>query len=188
MAVLTVLTVPNPILSKKCRHVGPGEFGDDLARFVSDLAETMYAAPGVGLAAPQVGDLRRVVVIDPGNSTSEQDDNGRPTRPRFLALVNPQVIEASKELMIYEEGCLSVPDFEENISRPRRVHIRYLDESGKPYQKWFEGYDAVVVQHEMDHLEGVVVLDRVSRMKKGRYLAKKAKQKVRSDGSWEEGY
>jgi len=188
MAVLQILTVPNPILTKKCRHVGPGEFGEDLARFISDLAETMYAAPGVGLAAPQCGDLRRVIVVDPGNSTSEQDDNGRPTNPRFLAMVNPQIIEASPEKMLYEEGCLSVPEFEENITRPRRVHVRYLDESGKPYQKWFEGYDAIVVQHEMDHLEGVVILDRVSRLKKGRYLQKRQKVKVRADGSMEEGW
>ncbi len=189
MAVLTVLTVPNPILAQKCRPVGPGEFGEDLARLVSDLAETMYAAPGVGLAAPQVGDLRRVVVVDPGNCTSEQDDNGRPTRPRFRALVNPQVIEASREMMVYEEGCLSVPDFDENVTRPRRVHVRYLDEHGKPWQAWFEGYDAVVVQHEMDHLDGVVILDKVSRMKKGRYLTKRAKarDRFRSDGSVEAG-
>ncbi len=185
MAVLEVLTVPHPVLSKKCRPVGPGEFGEDLARFISDLAETMYAAPGVGLAAPQVGDLRRVVVVDPGNSTSEQDDDGRPTNPRFLALVNPQIIEASAEKMIYEEGCLSVPDFEENVTRPRKVHIRYLDESGKPHQKWFEGYDAIVVQHEMDHLDGVVILDRVSRLKKGRYLQKRQKVRVRADGTLE---
>jgi peptide deformylase len=183
MAVLHILTVPNPILAKKCRPVGPGEFGEPLARFVSDLAETMYAAPGVGLAAPQVGDLRRVVVVDPGNSSAEQDDNGRPTNPRFLALVNPQIIEASPDKIIWEEGCLSVPDFEENIARPRRVHIRYLDETGKPQQRWFEGYDAIVVQHEMDHLDGTVILDRVSRLKKGRYLGRRQKVRVRSDGS-----
>jgi peptide deformylase len=185
MAVLQILTVPNPLLTKKCRPVGPGEFGEELARFVSDLAETMYAAPGVGLAAPQCGDLRRVIVVDPGNCTREQDDDGRPTNPRFLALVNPQIIEASSDKMVYEEGCLSVPDFEENIARPRRVHIRYLDERGVPWQRWFEGYDAIVVQHEMDHLEGVVILDRVSRMKKGRYLAKRTKVRVRADGSLE---
>ncbi|MBM4390730.1 MAG: peptide deformylase [Deltaproteobacteria bacterium] len=185
MAVLHILTVPHPVLAKKCRPVGPGEFGADLRRFVSDLAETMYAAPGVGLAAPQVGDLRRVIVVDPGNSTSEQDDDGRPTNPRFLALVNPQVIETSADKMVYEEGCLSVPDFEENISRPRRVYIRYLDEDGKPHQKWFEGYDAIVVQHEMDHLEGTVILDRVSRMKKGRYLQKRQRVKIRLDGTAE---
>jgi peptide deformylase len=179
MAVLDILTVPNPILAKKARPVEPGEFGDELRRFVSDLAETMYAAPGVGLAAPQVGDLRRVVVVDPGNSTHEQDDDGRPTNPRFVALVNPQIIEASPDKIIWEEGCLSVPEFNEDIARPRRVHIRFLDESGKPHTRWFEGYDSVVVQHEMDHLDGTVILDRVSRIKKSRYLSRKSREKVR---------
>lgn len=181
MAVLDILTVPHPILAKKARHVGPGEFGEDLRRFVSDLAETMYAAPGVGLAAPQVGDLRRVIVVDPGNSTHEQDDEGRPTNPRFLALVNPQVIEASPEKITWEEGCLSVPDFNEDVVRPKRVHIRFLDEDGKPHTRWFEGYDAIVVQHEMDHLEGTVILDRVSRLKKSRYLSRRQKTRTRDE-------
>lgn len=179
MAVLSILTVPHPILAKKAIHVGPGEFGEPLRRFVSDLAETMYAAPGVGLAAPQVGVLQRIIVIDPGNSTREQDENGNPTNPRFLALINPQVIEASADKIIWEEGCLSVPEFNEDVARPRRVHIRFLDEDGKPQQQWFEDYDSVVVQHEMDHLEGTVILDRVSRIKKQRYLSRKTREKVR---------
>ena len=178
MAVLGILTVPNPILAKKCRPVGPDEFGEDLQRFLSDLAETMYAAPGVGLAAPQVGDLRRIIVVDPGNSTKEQDEDGRPTNPRFCAMVNPVVLEASKDKVVWEEGCLSVPDFNEDLARPRRVHVRWLDEFGRPQQRWFEEYDAVVVQHEMDHLEGTVILDHVSRLKKGRYLQRRSKVRV----------
>lgn len=179
MAVLEILEAPHALLSRKCRPVEPDEFGEPLKRFVSDLAETMYAAPGVGLAAPQVGDLRRIVVVDPGNSTKEQDENGRPTNPRFLALANPVVIEASKERITWEEGCLSVPEFNEDVSRPRRVHLRYLDEDGRPQQRWFEGYDAVVVQHEMDHLEGTLILDRVSRIKKQRYLGRVSKERAR---------
>jgi len=178
MVVLGILTVPNPILAKKCRLVGVDEFGEDLRRFVSDMAETMYAAPGVGLAAPQVGDLRRIIVTDPGNCTREQDDDGRPTNPRFVAMINPVVLEASKDKIVWEEGCLSVPGFEDDLARPRRVHLRWLDEHGRPHQKWFEDYDAVVVQHEMDHLEGTVILDRVSRLKKGRYLQRRSKVKV----------
>ena len=176
MAVLEILTVPNPLLAKKCRPVEPQEFGPELRRFISDLAETMYAAPGVGLAAPQVGDLRRIIVTDPGNSKKEEDDNGRPTNPRFIAMSNPVIIEASKDKMVYEEGCLSVPEFYTDLLRPRRVHIRWLDEDGKPVQRWFEGYDAIVIQHEMDHLEGTVILDRVSGFKKSRYLQKRQRE------------
>ena len=106
MALLEILAVPHPLLTRKCRPVGPEDFGPELKKFISDLAETMYAAPGVGLAAPQVGDLRRIIVADPGNSKKEEDENGRPTKPRFVAMLNPVVIEASKERMIYEEGCL----------------------------------------------------------------------------------
>ncbi len=178
MAILGILTVPNPLLARKCRNVEPQEFNDDLRRFISDLAETMYAAPGVGLAAPQCGDLRRIIVTDPGNAKREEDENGRPTNPRFAAMCNPIILEVSKEKVIWDEGCLSVPDFSEDISRPRRVHVRWLDEFGKPQQKWFENYDAVVVQHEMDHLDGTVILDKVSRLKKGRYLQKRTRTKL----------
>ena len=178
MAILGILTVPNPLLARKCRAVEPQEFSDDLRRFIPDLAETMYAAPGVGLAAPQCGDLRRIIVIDPGNAKREEDENGRPTRPRFAGMCNPIILEASKEKVVWEEGCLSVPDFNDDVARPRRVHVRWLDEYGKPQQQWFENYDAVVVQHEMDHLEGTVILDKVSRLKKGRYLQKRSRQKV----------
>lgn len=183
MAVLGILTVPNPILSRRARPVGPDEFGEDLQRFISDLAETMYAAPGVGLAAPQVGDLRRIIVTDPGNAKREEDENGRPTNPRFAAMVNPVILEASRDKIVWEEGCLSVPDFNEDVTRPRRVHVRWLDELGRPQQRWFDGYDAIVIQHEMDHLDGTVILDHVSRMKKGRYLQRRQKVKVRNEAT-----
>ena len=175
MAILEILTVPHPLLTKKCRPVEPDDFGPSLRKLVSDMAETMYAAPGVGLAAPQVGDLRRIIVADPGNSRKEEDKSGRPKKPRFVAMINPMVVEASKERMVYEEGCLSVPEFYTDILRPRRALIRWLDEEGKPQQQWFEGYDAMVIQHEMDHLEGTVILDRVSGFKKNRYLQKQKK-------------
>lgn len=181
MAVLEILTVPHPILARKCRLVGPNEFTDDLRTFISDLAETMYAAPGVGLAAPQVGDLRRIIVADPGNAKKEEDEDGKPRRPRFVAMINPVVLEASRDKILWEEGCLSVPEFNEDVARPRRVQIKWLDEWGKPQSGWFEDYDAVVVQHEMDHLEGTVILDKVSRLKKGRYLSKRQKLKAREE-------
>jgi peptide deformylase len=172
MAVLEILTVPNPILARKCRLVGPDEFHDGLRTFISDLAETMYAAPGVGLAAPQVGDLRRIIVADPGNAKREEDSNGRPRRPRFVAMINPVIVEASREKMVWEEGCLSVPEFNEDVQRPRRVLIKWFDEHGKSQQAWFEDYDAIVIQHEMDHLEGVLFIDHLSRLKRERAVAK----------------
>jgi peptide deformylase len=181
MAVLEILTVPNPVLTRKCRLVGPAEFSDDLRTFISDLAETMYAAPGVGLAAPQVGDLRRIIVADPGNAKREEDDAGRPRRPRFVAMVNPVILEAGKERIVWEEGCLSVPEFNEDVQRPRRVLVKWQDEHGAPHQQWFEGYDAVVIQHEMDHLEGTVILDKVSGMKKSRYLKRAQKARTRDE-------
>lgn len=181
MAVLEILTVPNPVLNRKCRLVGPDEFGEGLRTFVSDLAETMYAAPGVGLAAPQVGDLRRIIVADPGNAKREEDENGRPRKPRFVAMVNPVILEASRDKILWEEGCLSVPEFNEDVARPRRVLIKWLDEWGKPQQNWFEDYDAVVIQHEMDHLEGTVILDKVSRLKKSRYLSRRQKVRARDE-------
>jgi peptide deformylase len=181
MAVLEILTVPNPVLARKCRLVGPDEFDEGLRTFISDLAETMYAAPGVGLAAPQVGDLRRIIVADPGNAKREEDADGRPRRPRFVAMVNPVVVEASRDRIVWEEGCLSVPDFNEDVQRPRRVLIRYFDERGRQQQNWYEDYDAVVIQHEMDHLEGTVILDKVSRLKKSRYLSRRSKTRTRDE-------
>jgi peptide deformylase len=181
MAVLEILTVPHPALSRKARAVQPDEFGDSLKVFISDLAETMYAAPGVGLAAPQVGDLRRIIVADPGNAKREEDENGRPRRPRFVAMINPVVIEASRDKIVWEEGCLSVPEFNEDVARPRRVNVRWQDETGATKTQWFEDYDAVVIQHEMDHLEGTVILDRVSRLKKSRYLSRRTKVRTRDE-------
>jgi peptide deformylase len=181
MAVLDILTVPNPVLTRKCRLVGPDEFHDGLRTFVSDLAETMYAAPGVGLAAPQVGDLRRIIVADPGNAKREEDANGRPRKPRFVAMINPVIVEASREKIVWEEGCLSVPEFNEDVARPRRVLIKWFDEHGRNQQQWFEDYDAVVIQHEMDHLEGTVILDKVSRLKKSRYLGRRTKTRSRDE-------
>jgi len=153
---------------------------ETVRELIRDMFETMYGAEGVGLAAPQVGDLRRIIVADPGNSKKEEDENGRPTRPRFVAMINPMVVEASKEKMVYEEGCLSVPEFYTDLTRPKRALIRWLDEDGKPQQQWFENYDAIVVQHEMDHLEGTVILDRASGFKRSRYLQRRQRANQQS--------
>lgn len=170
MAILPILTVPHPLLLQKARPVREDEFGPALAKHLSDMAETMYAAPGVGLAAPQVGDLRRMLVMD---ATEDKDDDGKREQAKNLQLlVNPEIVERSRDKIRWEEGCLSVPEFWEYFERPRRVRVKYRDALGAHHEEWFEGFPAVVLQHEMDHLEGVVIIDKASRLKRSRYLKK----------------
>jgi len=172
MAVLDILTAPHPLLERKARPVERDEFGPDLVKRVSDMAETMYAAPGVGLAAPQVADPRRILVLDPG----EKEERGR----RFFAMVNPRIVERSTDTIPWNETCLSVPEFEIEIQRSRRVRVEWQDPAdGAPREGWFEDYEAVIVQHELAHLEGTVLLDRASRFKRTWYLRRvKKKEKV----------
>lgn len=179
MAILPILTVPHPLLTQKARPVRSEEFGENLHRRLTDMAETMYAAPGVGLAAPQVGDLRRMLVAD---ISEDEEDGGKGEHRKagnLIHLVNPVIVEKSKEMIRWEEGCLSVPEFWEDMDRPRRVKVRYQTAFGETQERVFEGYPAVIVQHEMDHLDGVVILDKVSRLKRARYL----RRVKREDGS-----
>ena len=170
MAILEILEAPHPILSAKARAVREDEFGEDLKVFLENMAITMYAAPGVGLAAPQVGDSRRILVADPGNN-----DDGT---PRLLySMVNPEIIEKSKEYITYEESCLSVPEFYINVKRYKKLTIRWRDAFGNVRQEVFEEFPAIVLQHEMDHLEGVTLLDRSSRFRRSRYISKRKKHR-----------
>lgn len=170
MAILDIVTAPDPILENEARDVRDDEFGDELDQLMSDMAETMYAAPGVGLAAPQVGDGRRIVVVDPG----EGGERGK----NLHKMVNPEIVEWSRETIEWQETCLSVPDLEVTVERHERVRVQWRDAQGNPHEGWFEGYEAVIVQHELDHLVGTVLLDRVSRFRRSRYL-KKAKRRER---------
>jgi peptide deformylase len=172
MAVLEIITAPHPILEMRARDVDPDEFGPELDQHTKDMAETMYAAPGVGLAAPQVSDPRRIMVIDSG----EKEARGS----RFFAFVNPKIVEASADMIPWNETCLSVPEFEIEIQRHRKITVEYqtpLD--GSVQRETFEDYEAVIVQHELDHLAGTVLLDRASRMKRARYMKKVSKLKKR---------
>lgn len=172
MAVLEILTAPHPVLELRARLVDPDEFGPALVRLTSDMAETMYAAPGVGLAAPQVGDSRRIVVLDPG----EKKERGK----RFFALVNPTIAERSAETIPWNETCLSVPDFECPLVRSKRIRVHWQDPAdGTPREAWFEDYEAVIVQHELDHLEGTLLLDHASTFKRSRYLKRVSKTRQR---------
>ena len=172
MPLLDIITAPHPILAAAARDVEADEFGPELVQHTRNMAETMYAAPGVGLAAPQVSDPRRIVVIDSG----EKHERG----VRFFAMVNPKIVERSDDTIPWYETCLSVPEIEVKVMRNRRVKVEWQEpEDGSPRDAWFEDYEAVIVQHELDHLIGTVLLDRASRFKRARYIkAKKAKAKA----------
>lgn len=176
MAVLEIITAPHPILEGKAREVAPDEFGPALERRLKDMAETMYAAPGVGLAAPQVSDPRRAIVIDGG----EKEDQGN----RLHLMVNPQIVEKSAELIDWRETCLSVPDLEVDLKRHKSILVRWQDPlTGDAREARFEDFESVIVQHELDHLKGTVLLDKVSSFKRSWWLKKQrkaeAKEKVR---------
>jgi peptide deformylase len=168
VAVLDILNAPHPLLEGRAREVAPDEFGPELVQRLSDMAETMYAAPGVGLAGPQVSDPRRILVLDSG----ESEERGR----RFFGMCNPRIVERSADHIPWNETCLSVPEFEIEVQRNRRVRVAWQDAAdGSPREAWFEDYESVIVQHEIDHLEGTVLLDRASRFKRGWYLKRMAK-------------
>ena len=161
MALREILTVPNPVLKQVSTPVE--RVDDDLRRLMDDMLETMYAAPGIGLAAIQVGVPRQVIVMD----LARQDD---PPEPRFF--VNPEILWASDETAPYEEGCLSVPEVYDEVDRPARVKLRYLDYNGQEVIEEAEGLFAVCIQHEMDHLKGVLFIDHLSRLKRDRAVAR----------------
>lgn len=169
MAILPILTAPHPVLAAKARDVTDDEFGVELERLCHNLAQTMYDAPGVGLAAPQVGDGRRVLVIDSG----EEPGSG------LLHMCNPEIVERSRETITWPETCLSVPELEVKVSRHKRIVVRWRTPTGESKEQEFHNFEAVIVQHEIDHLLGTVLLDRVSRFRRGRYLqARKKAERV----------
>ncbi|HEY3696388.1 peptide deformylase [Phenylobacterium sp.] len=165
MALREILIVPDPRLKQKSAPVEGVD--DELRALMDDMLETMYAAPGIGLAAIQIGVPQRVIVMDLARQEEEK-------APRFL--VNPQILWTSEETVPYEEGCLSVPEIFDEVERPARVRIRYLDYHGKAVEEDAEGIFAVCVQHEMDHLDGVLFIDHLSRLKREQAVKKVKKQ------------
>jgi peptide deformylase len=161
MALREILTVPNPVLKQVSTPVEGVD--DDLRRLMDDMLETMYAAPGIGLAAIQVGVPRQVIVMD----LARQED---PPEPRFF--VNPEILWASDVTALYEEGCLSVPEIYDEVARATQVRLRYLDYNGQEVVEEAEGLFAVCIQHEMDHLKGVLFIDHLSRLKRDRAVAR----------------
>lgn len=173
MALLPILEAPHPVLSTPAREVRGDEYGAEMERFVSDMAETMYAAPGVGLAAPQVGDGRRILVA---NLKGDVDAD---SRDEFVVMINPVIIERSDKMIVWEESCLSVPEYYLDVDRNLRIRVSWKDVAGDDQEGWFEEFPAVVLQHEMDHLDGVTLLNHSSRLKRSRYI-KRRKKALRS--------
>ena len=172
MALLPIVEVPDPRL----RQIStPLESVDDEVRaLVADMFETMYAAPGIGLAAIQVGVPKRILVIDLQEPADPEDPESKPVRdPRVF--INPEIVEHSDHDVPYTEGCLSVPDQYAEVLRPDRVRARWLDENGASHEEDLDGLLAVCLQHEMDHLEGVLFIDHLSRLKREMVLKKLAK-------------
>ncbi|HVM98878.1 MAG TPA: peptide deformylase [Caulobacteraceae bacterium] len=163
MSVRRILTVDTDMATLKGKSAPVASVNDDLRALMDDMLETMYAAPGIGLAAIQIGVPKRVIVMDLARGD-------QPKEPRFF--VNPEIVWASEELAPYEEGCLSVPDIYDEVERPAKVRVRYLDYDGKQIEEDAEGLYAVCIQHEIEHLEGVLFIDHLSRLKRDRAVAK----------------
>jgi peptide deformylase len=168
MTILNIVTFPDPVLSKRANEVE--DVNGDIKKLMEDMLETMYSAPGVGLAAPQVGIDKRIIVVDVRDEEKKEP----------ILLANPEIISCDGEL-VYEEGCLSLPEFREKIKRKERVCVTGIDREGN--QKVFDadGLLAVVFQHEIDHLDGVLLLNRVSGLKRDIYKRKVRKGLIKKD-------
>jgi len=156
MAKLPIIMLPDPALRQKSTPIETVD--DSVRKLMDDMLETMYAAPGVGLAAVQVGVPKRLVVLD----VADEEKEGR--HPIFM--VNPEIVELGPDMRLHEEGCLSIPDVRVEIERPSTVTVRYLDREGKPRQLEAEGLLATAIQHEIDHLDGKLIIDFLSKLKR----------------------
>lgn len=186
MAIREILEVPDPRLKTVSEPVT--KFDDELKQLAADMFETMYAAPGIGLAAIQVGVPLRLLVIDlqPDDEDAEpvacnhdgHHHHHQPTKKEPRVFVNPEILDPAEELATYQEGCLSVPDIYADVDRPATCRVRYQDLDGTVHEEAMEGLMATCIQHEMDHLEGILFIDHLSRLKRG--MALKKLQKMRA--------
>ncbi len=156
MAIRPIVTVPDPVLRRKAQKVR--QFDADLQQLIEDMIETMRAAPGVGLAAPQVGVSQRVIVVEYG----EDEDEDKP--PRLYVVVNPEIVEVSAETEMGVEGCLSIPDLVGEVERYQRIVVKGQNRRGQPIKLKLRGWVARIFQHEIDHLDGVLFTDRAVRV------------------------
>jgi len=187
MAIRRILTIDNAAdlaILKQVSTPVEGPVTDELRTLMDDMLDTMYAAPGIGLAAVQIGDTRRVIVMDLGDKGGEVDDVDPATmskeerekrdaerrNPRYF--VNPEILWTSDDTCPYEEGCLSIPEYFDSVERPARCRIKYLGYNGETIEEEADGLYAVCIQHEMDHLNGVLFIDHLSRLRRERAVAK----------------
>ncbi|MEO7690356.1 MAG: peptide deformylase [Sphingomonas sp.] len=171
MSVLTILEVPDPGLRAVAKPVA--QIDESVRTIISDMFDTMYDARGIGLAATQVGIEQRVVVIDLQEPESDAED-AKPVRAP-LVFVNPELVSVSEETGIYNEGCLSIPDQYAEVERPARCRVKWLDGEGAAHEADFDGLLSTCIQHEIDHLNGVLFIDHISRLKRDMVLKKLAK-------------
>ena len=164
MAILPIVLLPDPVLRQVAAPVP--EVNDGIRQLMDDMLETMYDAPGIGLAAPQIGISQRVIVMD----CSEDDD-----RPEPLKMANPEIITKSDDTSTMEEGCLSIPDHRGDVTRPSAITVRYLDQDNQSQELSCDGLLAVCIQHEVDHLNGVMFIDYLSRLKRDMIIRKMTK-------------
>ena len=172
MTIRPILTAPDPRLRQVSKPVDTVD--DELRALMDDMLETMYDAPGIGLAAIQIGVPKRVIVMDLAGEDEEPD-------PRYY--VNPEILDPSEDTNLYEEGCLSVPEFFDEVERPARCRVKFLDYNGDEQVIDADGMLATCIQHEMDHLEGVLFIDHLSRLKRERILTKLKKEQRLADAS-----
>lgn len=167
MSLLPILTIPDARLKAKCKPLT--NVDGRVAALMDDMLETMYKAPGIGLAAPQIGLLERVIVVDVTDHKNE--------KPNPIAMVNPELIWTSDELAVTQEGCLSIPEIYAEVTRPAQVKVRYVDRGGEVREMDADGLLATCVQHEIDHLNGVLFIDHLSSLKRNMILRKYNKNK-----------
>ena len=173
MATLPIYVVPHPVLKRVADAVS--NVTDDHRRLVENMLDTMYAAPGIGLAAPQIGESMRILVLDVDQPRSENEDEELPVEQRRgkpQVFINPELLWASEEMNVYDEGCLSIPGQYAEVERPKIVRVKALDQNGKQFEVEADGLFATCLQHEIDHLNGVLFTDHLSSLKRDMVMRK----------------
>lgn len=176
MAILDILEIPHPGLRAVAKPVDA--VTDDTRKIVADMFDTMYHARGIGLAATQVAIEQRIVVIDLQEPESDAED-AKPVRTPHV-FINPELLSVSDELASYNEGCLSIPEQYAEVQRPARCTLKWLDDQGAPHEAEFDGLMATAIQHEIDHLNGVLFIDHISKLKRDMLIKKLTKQRKAS--------